>query len=91
MAYMGFHYSASSLLLQVPFGMKNGAPISVGTYIWRNMIPVAIGNTIAGARATLSPYPVLPYRIGDPILPYAGPLIATASICPHHLGPRCID
>ena len=34
---------------QVPFGMKNGAPVSVGQYISRNMIPVAIGNTISGA------------------------------------------
>ena len=34
--------------LQVPFGMKSGAPVSVGLYISRNMIPVAIGNTISG-------------------------------------------
>ena len=29
--------------------MKIGAPVSVGTYIVKSMIPVLIGNTIAGA------------------------------------------
>lgn len=28
--------------------MKIGAPVSVGTYIVKSMIPVFIGNTIAG-------------------------------------------
>lgn len=29
--------------------MWNGAPISVGYYIWKSMIPALIGNTIGGA------------------------------------------
>lgn len=30
-------------------GMWNGAPITVGYYIWKSMIPALIGNTIGGA------------------------------------------
>ena len=42
-------------MLQVPFGMKMGAKVSVGSYIVHSMIPVFIGNTIAGAMPTHSP------------------------------------
>ena len=42
-------------MLQVPFGMKMGAKVSVGSYIVHSMIPVFIGNTIAGATPTRSP------------------------------------
>ena len=42
-------------MLQVPFGMKMGAKVSVGSYIVHSMIPVFIGNTIAGAMPTRSP------------------------------------
>ncbi len=43
------------LLLQIPFGMKVGAPVSVGKYIAHSMIPVFIGNTIAGVTASFLP------------------------------------
>ena len=39
--------------LQIPFGMKIGAPVSVGKYIAHSMIPVFIGNTIAGTQPSL--------------------------------------
>ena len=35
--------------------MKMGAKVSVGSYIVHSMIPVFIGNTIAGAKPTPSP------------------------------------
>jgi formate/nitrite transporter FocA (FNT family) len=35
---------------QIPFGMKVGSGMKVQDYIWRSMIPVYIGNTIAGVR-----------------------------------------
>ncbi|CAK0783900.1 hypothetical protein CVIRNUC_007100 [Coccomyxa viridis] len=43
----------------VPFGIKLGAPVSVGRYIVHNMIPVAIGNTIAGVFFVALPYALL--------------------------------
>ena len=43
------------LVLQVPFGMKMGAKVSVGEYIVHSMIPVFIGNTIAGVAPAPSP------------------------------------
>ena len=45
----GFDHVIANMFL-VPFGMKLGSGVSVGTYIWRSMIPVYIGNTLSGAR-----------------------------------------
>ncbi|CAL5225938.1 g8733 [Coccomyxa viridis] len=56
----------------VPFGMKNGAPVSVGQYIWRNMIPVAIGNTIAGCFFVALPYSILFGSLGEKVEEWAG-------------------
>ena len=32
----------------IPIGIFNGAPIGVGYYIWKSMIPALLGNTIGG-------------------------------------------
>lgn len=32
----------------IPLGIFNGAPIGVGYYIWKSMIPSAIGNIVGG-------------------------------------------
>lgn len=37
----GFDHVIANMFL-VPFGMKLGSGVSVGTYIWRSMIPVYI-------------------------------------------------
>ena len=53
--------------MQVPFGMKLGAPVSVGKYIGSSMVPDYIGNTLsacfflAGSYAFC--YGTLPLRI----------------------------
>lgn len=55
------------MCVQVPFGMKLGAPVSVGKYIGRSMVPDWIGNTLsacfflAGSYAFC--YGTLPLRI----------------------------
>jgi formate/nitrite transporter FocA (FNT family) len=33
----------------IPLGMALGADISVGKFLLRNLLPVALGNTFAGA------------------------------------------
>ncbi|CAK0782118.1 hypothetical protein CVIRNUC_005569 [Coccomyxa viridis] len=43
---IGFDHVIANMFL-VPFGMKMGAKVSVGSYIVHSMIPVFIGNTIA--------------------------------------------
>jgi hypothetical protein len=47
-ARAGFDHVIANMFL-VPFGMKLGSGVTVGTYIWRSMIPSYIGNTLSGA------------------------------------------
>ena len=42
----GFDHVIANMFL-VPFGMKLGSGVSVGTYIWRSMIPVCTPCTHA--------------------------------------------
>ncbi|ODV97054.1 hypothetical protein PACTADRAFT_48824 [Pachysolen tannophilus NRRL Y-2460] len=44
---MGFNHVVADMYL-IPIGLLNGAPHSVGAYIWKLMIPAAIGNCIGG-------------------------------------------
>ncbi|KAI9659067.1 MAG: hypothetical protein M1821_002027 [Bathelium mastoideum] len=45
---LGLDHVIANMFL-VPIGIWNGAPISVGYYIWKSMIPALIGNTLGGA------------------------------------------
>lgn len=45
---MGFNHAVADMFL-VPMGMFNGAPISVGTFIWKLLIPAALGNALGGS------------------------------------------
>jgi formate/nitrite transporter len=45
---MGFIHTVADMYL-IPMGMFNGADISVGTYIWKSLIPSTIGNALGGA------------------------------------------
>lgn len=45
---MGFNHAVADMYL-VPMGMFNGAPLSVGKLIWKNLIPVALGNSLGGS------------------------------------------
>lgn len=44
---LGMDHVIANMFL-IPIGIFNGAPISVGYYIWKSMIPALIGNTIGG-------------------------------------------
>jgi hypothetical protein len=35
-------------MFYIPIGMVNGAPVSVGRYVWHSMIPSLIGNILGG-------------------------------------------
>ncbi|CAL5221104.1 g3237 [Coccomyxa viridis] len=63
---IGFDHVIANMFL-IPFGMKVGAPVSVGKYIAHSMIPVFIGNTIAAmffvAMSYAFMYGTLPQRL----------------------------
>lgn len=40
----------------VPMGIALGAPVSVSAFVWNNLIPVSIGNIIAGAACVALPF-----------------------------------
>ena len=45
---MGFTHVVADMYL-VPMGMMNGAPVSVGKYIWKLLIPATLGNMVGGS------------------------------------------
>ena len=45
---MGLEHSVANMFL-IPMGMKNGNGVSVGDFVWMNLIPVTVGNIIAGS------------------------------------------
>lgn len=52
----GFTHTVADMFL-VPTGMFNGANISVGLFIWKNLIPVSLGNIVGGMLFSLTiPY-----------------------------------
>jgi formate/nitrite transporter FocA (FNT family) len=48
---LGFEHSVVNMFL-IPSGMMLGAPISVGQWLFWNLLPVTIGNLIAGTLLT---------------------------------------
>lgn len=52
----GFTHVVADMYL-VPTGMLNGANISVGLFIWKNMVPASVGNIVGGMLFSLTiPY-----------------------------------
>ena len=47
-AAMGFDHSVANMFL-IPFGMFLGAEISIADMIFKNIIPVTLGNAVGGA------------------------------------------
>ncbi|CAI8509297.1 unnamed protein product [Hanseniaspora opuntiae] len=45
----GFTHTVADMFL-VPTGMFNGANISVGLFIWKNLIPASLGNIVGDSR-----------------------------------------
>ena len=45
---LGFEHSVANMFF-IPLGMLNGAQVSIGQFLWNNLLPVTIGNIIGGA------------------------------------------
>jgi formate/nitrite transporter len=45
---LGFEHSVANMFF-IPLGMFNGASVSIGQYLFGNLLPVTIGNIIGGA------------------------------------------
>ena len=52
---MGLEHSVANMFL-IPMGMKNGNGVSVGDFVWMNLIPVTLGNIIAGSGVLATGY-----------------------------------
>lgn len=45
---LGFEHSVANMFF-IPLGMFNGASVTVGQFLWNNLLPSTIGNIIGGA------------------------------------------
>jgi len=45
---IGYEHSIANMFF-IPNGMMYGADVSVGDFLWRNLIPVSLGNLLSGA------------------------------------------
>ncbi|KAG2492757.1 hypothetical protein HYH03_008922 [Edaphochlamys debaryana] len=52
---VGLEHSVANMFV-IPMGIALGAPVSAGAFLVNNLIPVTIGNTIAGAICTAGLY-----------------------------------
>jgi formate/nitrite transporter len=76
---LGFEHSVVNMYV-VPSGMMLGAPISVGQWLFWNLLPVTIGNLVAGALFTgVALYTT--YSSGEPI-PIVSPAPAPSAAAP---------
>lgn len=66
---LGFEHSVVNMFV-IPSGMIFGAPISVSQFLFYNLLPVTLGNLIAGAfltgAALYATYPLAPVRAVSP-------------------------
>jgi formate/nitrite transporter len=52
---LGLENSVSNMFT-IPFGIMNGAPVSVKQYLLKNLLPVTLGNLVGGIFAVAVPY-----------------------------------
>ena len=52
---LGFENSVSNMFT-IPFGIMNGADVSIRNYLLRNLFPVTLGNIVGGLFAVALPY-----------------------------------
>jgi formate transporter len=68
---LGFEHSVVNMFV-IPSGMIFGAPISVGQFLFWNLLPVTIGNIVAGAlftgAALYATYPSPSTQTADPLM-----------------------
>jgi formate transporter len=67
---LGFEHSVVNMFV-IPSGMIFGAPISVSQFLFYNLLPVTIGNLVAGAfltgAALYATYPLTPVQVVSPV------------------------
>ncbi|GIM00402.1 hypothetical protein Vretimale_5171 [Volvox reticuliferus] len=61
---VGLEHSIANMFV-IPMGMALGAPVSVATFLTANLIPVTLGNMIAGVVCTAGMYSVCYGRLGE--------------------------
>jgi len=52
---MGFEHSVANMFF-IPVGMMYGADVSFWDFLWKNLLPVTIGNIIGGSFLLAAPY-----------------------------------
>ena len=52
---LGFENSVSNMFT-IPFGIMNGADVSIRRYLLRNLLPVTLGNIVGGLFTVSLPY-----------------------------------
>jgi formate/nitrite transporter FocA (FNT family) len=76
---LGFEHSVVNMFL-IPSGMIFGAPISVGQFLLWNLLPVTIGNIVAGALFTgAALHATYPSASTSPTMPASQPMTAATS------------
>ena len=76
---LGFEHSVVNMFL-IPSGMILGAPISVGQFLLWNLLPVTIGNVVAGALLTgAALHATYPSASISPTIPASQPITAPTS------------
>ena len=45
---LGFEHSVANMFF-IPLGMFNGANVTIGQFLWNNLVPATLGNIIGGA------------------------------------------
>ncbi|EFJ43209.1 hypothetical protein VOLCADRAFT_66209, partial [Volvox carteri f. nagariensis] len=61
---VGLEHSIANMFV-IPMGMALGAPVSIATFLTANLIPVTLGNMIAGALCTAGMYCLCYGRLGE--------------------------
>lgn len=63
---IGFEHSVANMFV-LPLGLMYGAQSSVGAMLWKNIVPVTLGNIIGGVFVGLSHWWVYLYAIAPPV------------------------
>ena len=53
--FLGLEHSVANMFL-IPFGMMNGADVTVSQYLFKNLIPVTLGNIVGAILCAMAPF-----------------------------------
>jgi len=52
---LGLDHSVANMFI-IPLGMLRGAEITIGAFLWKNLLPVTLGNIVGGALCVMAPF-----------------------------------